>query len=329
VHGHPAVGISLPETTTVRLVDLAPGAAWDCGALADEDREVCAALVGRLRALMPEMEPLGPCRVLVESEVPRAVGFGSSAALCAALVRAARAHGGARGRDPMAGGPETAADTTAEWELAHGLEKFFHGTPSGVDTGLALREGTWAFRPRPPALPACERLDGVLPVLVIGAVQRDESCGALVADLSRRRKAGDESVIRSIDALGNLAGAARDALRPRTGDAAKAAVILAELAETAMGLLRGLGLSVPALDELLEAGKRAGALGGKLSGAGGGGAFYLVARNDGEAGVVARRLAEEAARRGLRMASPPRVLTGRERGFPRHPPAARPASPPS
>jgi mevalonate kinase len=309
VHGHPAVGISLPETTTVSLVDLAPGADWDCGAVVEGDRAICAALIEALRKLMPEIQGCGACRVTVESDVPRAAGFGSSAALCAALARAARAH-------VLAGrlggtGDQGPADSDAEWALAHDLEKLFHGTPSGVDTGLALRDGTWAFRPRPPGLPTCERLPGALPPLVVAAVQRDESCGALVADLSRRRNAGDERVIRSIDTLGNLAGAARDALRPGASDPA---VVLADLAERAMVVLRDLGLSVPAIDEMLDTGKQAGALGGKLSGAGGGGAFYLVARSARDARGIARRLTEEASRAGLRMASPPRVLTDRGRG---------------
>jgi mevalonate kinase len=297
----------------VRLVDLAPGAGWDCGGVAEADRTVCAALLDTLRKLLPEVEAPGACTVIIESTVPRAAGFGSSAALCAALARAARAHLGAGGHGGMGRRSEASADSSAEWALAHNLEKLFHGTPSGVDTGLALREGTWAFQPRPPGLPACERLPGALPALVVAAVQRDESCGALVADLSRRRDAGDERVVRSIDALGALAGAARDALRPGASDPT---VVLADLADRAMDVLRGLGLSVPAVEEMLEAGRQAGALGGKLSGAGGGGAFYLVARSTRDAQEIAHRLAEEASRRGLRMVSPPRVLTDRGRGSP-------------
>ncbi len=51
---------------------------------------------------------------------------------------------------------------------------------------------------------------------------------------------------------------------------------LGELAWQAQERLAELELSTPELDALLEQGRRAGALGGKLSGAGGGGAFYLI-----------------------------------------------------
>ena len=309
VHGHAAIGLSLPETTTVHLLDRPAGAGWDLGEVPEEDRGAIATLVGRLRELMPELDRVGPCGVRIESDVPRSAGFGSSAALCAALVRAARAHAAshpsADGSSPGAPGART--DSTEDWSLAHELESLFHGTPSGIDTGLSLMEGTWAFQPRPSGLPAFERLPCPLPVLVVAAVPREESCGALVADLSRRLKAGEEDTVQSIDSLGSLAGAARDALR---GQARDPAGLLAGLADQAMALLRALGLSVPGLDALLDAGKRAGALGGKLSGAGAGGAFFLVARDVRMAGEIALRVSEEASRRRIRMASPPRVLVG-------------------
>jgi mevalonate kinase len=192
-----------------------------------------------------------------------------------------------------------------EWRLAHRLEGIFHGTPSGVDTGLAVMEGTCAFQPHPPDLPAFERLPCPLPGLVVAAVPRDASCGALIADLGRRLGSGDRSAIRAIDSLGEIAAAARNALRRCGGDAAAP---LAGLADDAMGLLRGLGLSTPALDALLDAGRRAGALGGKLSGAGGGGAFFLVVRDAREAREVARCLQEEGGRRDIRFVSRPRFL---------------------
>jgi mevalonate kinase len=285
-------------------VSLVDQSGWDYGSMPKEDRDSIAAVVDRLRALMPEIETAGACSVRAESDIARAAGFGSSAALCTACARAAHAHVRQAGR-LTAGAAGSDADPLSEWRLAHQLERIFHGTPSGVDTGLSIREGTWAFQPRPPDLPAFEHLPCALPALVVAAVPRDESCAALVADLSRRLKAGDKDVIQSIDSLGSLAGAARDALRGRAADAA---LLLADLADRAMAILRGLGLSVPALDALLDAGKAAGALGGKLSGAGGGGAFYMVAPGVPEARHIARQILEEASRRGIRLASPPRVL---------------------
>jgi mevalonate kinase len=300
VYGHTAVGVSLPEMATVRLSGNAADA-WDLGTIAHEDRETMRALLGRLEALMPEAASRGRCRVQVESEVPRGVGFGSSAAICSALARAALAHAGASDADPR-----------REWSLAHDAERFFHGTPSGIDTGLSLMNGMFAFHPRPPLLPAYEPLFGRPLHLVLAAVPRVEACGALVARLGERMRAGDEPTRVAIKALGSLAEAAEAALsggEPDTGE------VIGGMADQAMELLRRLELSSPWLDRLLETGRRAGALGGKLSGAGGGGAFFLVTKEAESARDVAARLEAESARAGIPLAARVRVVsTGGLRG---------------
>jgi mevalonate kinase len=294
VYGHPAVGISLPEGTTVRMGHQAlPG--WDLGSIPDEDRGGVGAILARLEDTLPGLAARGRCTVQVESGVARMAGFGSSAALCGACARAALAHSG---EDP-------GDEVTRAWTLAHQAERLFHGTPSGVDTGLALLGGTCVLRPRPPGLPEYLRIPGRAFHLVVGALQRDAACAALVGGLAARVKAGDEAVRASIDALGGIAADASDALStggPRIEEA------LGALASRAMDQLRALGLSTPGLDRLLEAAGAAGALGGKLSGAGGGGAFFAVARDREAASFIVSRLTVEAAEAGILLASPLRVI---------------------
>jgi mevalonate kinase len=249
-----------------------------------------------MEELLPALAPQGRCRVQVESDVARGAGFGSSAALCSALARAALAHAGR-------GGPPS--DLDQEWGLAHDAERLFHGTPSGIDTGLSLMNGMFAFRPRPLRLPDCEPLFGQPLHLVVAAVPRDEACGALVASLGERVRSGEKVACESIQALGGLAAAAREAVR---GGAPDGAARIAELADRAMENLRRLSLSTPWLDRLLAAGRSEGALGGKLSGAGGGGAFFLVVRNAEIAGAVAARLMAEARQAGIPLVSKARIL---------------------
>jgi mevalonate kinase len=270
---------------------------WDLGAIAPEDRETVLRILTRLETLLPELSR-ARCRVAVGSEVPRGVGFGSSAALCAALARAALAHTGELFHAGAPGIP------LREWGLAHDAERLFHGTPSGIDTGLSILDGLFAFQPRPPALPEYQPLFSAPLHLVVAAVPRVEACGALVAMLGERMSAGHRETRDAIQDLGRAAGAAREAL---AASAAGGAQDIARLADQAMERLRGLGLSSPWLDRLLKAGKRAGALGGKLSGAGGGGAFFLVARDGESAHLVAASLEEEAARAGISLAAPVRV----------------------
>ena len=140
VYGHRAIGISLPETTTVHLTG--GTSSWDLAQVPLDDRETVLAILAQLEEHIPELASRGRCSVRIDSAVARGVGFGSSAALCGALARAALAHAGA-----------AAEQDDRAWSLAHDAERLFHGTPSGIDTGLALMNGMHAFLPRAPRLP--------------------------------------------------------------------------------------------------------------------------------------------------------------------------------
>jgi mevalonate kinase len=300
VYGYPAVGVSLREKTTVRLLRADGAGDWDVGDTPAEDRETVLRILTRLENLLPGLSSRPRSRVTVESDVPRGLGFGSSAALCAAFARAARAHAGEPSTSNEPGG------LLKEWELAHDAEKLFHGTPSGIDTGLSILDGLFAFLPRPPGLPEYRPLSGAPLNLVVAAVPRSASCGALVAMLGERMQAGHGETRAAVEDLGEMAAAAREAL---AGPAAGGAEEVGGLADQAMDRLRALGLSSPWMDRLLAAGRKAGALGGKLSGAGGGGAFFLVTADAARARQVASSVEEEAARGGITLAAPVRLLT--------------------
>jgi mevalonate kinase len=291
VHGHPAVGVSLPEMTIVSM-DGSPAQEWDLDSITAADRESMRAVLARMEDFIPGLAARRSA-IRIESRLARGAGFGSSAALCGAIARAALAHAGL--------GVEARPDEA--WRLAHSAENIFHGTSSGIDTGLALMGGTCVFLPHPPALPACERLEHPPIWLVVGAVPRDAACGELVGALSRRLSAGDVAVRTRIEALGGLAAAAAAVLRAGGGDAARR---IGHLADDAMGHLRDLALSTPALEKVLDTGRAAGALGGKLSGAGAGGAFYLVAEDEASARSLAAHVQKDCQSAGF--VSPVRVL---------------------
>jgi mevalonate kinase len=298
VYGHRAVGISLPETTTVLLAG--ETGSWDLARVPADDREMVLAILARLEELLPELAARGRCGVQIDSTVARGVGFGSSAALCGALARAALVHAGA-----------AAEQEDRAWRLAHDAERLFHGTPSGIDTGLALVNGMHAFLPRAPRLPAREPLFAAPVHLVVAAVPRAEGCGVLVGAIGERMRAGEPGTLTSIGMLGSCAEQAREVLR---GDGPDRDGLLGGCADRAMETLRRLGLSTPGLDRLLAAGCAEGALGGKLSGAGGGGAFFLVARDAGSAEGIAERVRSQARSGGIPLASKPRhIVAGGQR----------------
>ncbi len=253
VHGHPAVGMTLPWTLTVTHT---PAANWDLsawGVYADPVRR----LVERLGELADERDlPLPvPGRLDAVSDIVPAGGFGSSAALCAALVGLFFPRLGPDAKD----------------ELAWRAEFLFHGTPSGIDTALASRQGCWALDPGVPGLsPAQPR---ILPdprlALVVGSVAREADTKTLVASVSRRLEAGDAAARGVIERLGGLAREAASRIEGGT----EVGTLVSEAREG----LRSLDLETPALTAAIDAGlANPGAVAGKLSGAGGGGAFYVL-----------------------------------------------------
>lgn len=296
VYGRPAIGVQLPERTTVTLREARTGG-WHLDGIPAEDCPAARRLLGRLEKLLPDLARRGGSALSIESTIPRAVGLGSSAALCLATARAALAfvqenrpdHDGAR-----------------SWELAHALERLFHGTPSGIDTGLSLHEGLTAYSPRPPALPGWEQVFTVPFWIVAGAVPRARGSAALIRGLGERMSVGEKKVVEGLSELGRIAAQVKQELAGAAG-ADRAASIGAQ-ADAAMGILRGLGLSDPRLDALLEEGRRTGALGGKLSGAGGGGAFFLVVESEEAGRTTAAGLQDAARDRGIGFALEPRAL---------------------
>jgi mevalonate kinase len=280
VYGHPAVGLSLNTDLRVHLHPEEAGG-WKIEGVQEEDRQPIRRILTLLAELSGAQQNgrLGGGRLKLESRIPRGLGFGSSASLCVALATAVAALVGQK-------------DWRRIWEWAHRAEALFHGTPSGIDTGLALLGGLYSFKPHPPRLPEAEHLAGVALHLVVGAVPRKVSAGTLIGALREKVLGEDRRVVEILERLGTLAAEAREILRVRPiGEAAESAAReLGRQAGEAQELLDSLGLSTPELNKLLEEGRVRGAFGGKLSGAGGGGAFFMICTDSQAAAGVAAGL---------------------------------------
>ncbi len=337
VYGYPAVGTALPLYTTV-TVRLPAGSAapavfsgtWDqheidCAAIDEEDRPAVEAVLSRLfSALDAEKQPSGKrtgreraqtresgqppharhpqgggaaaqgreaagATLAISSSVPRGVGLGSSAALCAALAAAAI--------------PEAAA--LRRWRLANELEREFHGTPSGVDTGLATLGGAHAFQFGRAELPHQTPVTLPRGALLAGAMPREGSTRTLIAGLRARIETAGLKPKDALAGLGALSAEVAEALSAGAGAGSGSGgrtriTTISELgryADRAHEMLAGWGLSTVLLDRVLECGRVNGATGGKLSGAGGGGAFFLLfpdlATAEGALGAI-RALLHEA-----------------------------------
>jgi mevalonate kinase len=275
------VGLSLSTALQVTLLP-GPRDLWTVEGVAETERGRIVEVVQLIEALAVPETGNGPKggNLRLKSEIPRGLGFGSSASLCVALASALSARLG-----------ET--DILRVWEWAHRAEALFHGTPSGIDTGLALLGGLYSFQPRPPQLPEAERLTGIPLHLVVGAVPRADSAGALIGALREKVLAKDQGVEAILERLGSIAAGATELLRRGSEGAARE---LGALAREAHQILRALDLSTPQLEELLREGRARGALGGKLSGAGGGGAFFLICPDAGIALDTAAALKRRSGR---------------------------------
>ncbi|MEO6827409.1 MAG: mevalonate kinase, partial [Microbacteriaceae bacterium] len=231
----------------------------------DLSQRVAALVVRRLGVADSGM------RIEVFPELPRANGLGASAALAVAVIRA------------VADRFQLSIDDQEVSALAFECERIVHGTPSGVDNTVATFGRTVLFRKRDGlATPETSEIVTAHPIPVVIGLTGVRSLTAQTVGLVRsawqRHPQRYESIFDQIDEL-VLAGV--QALRD--GDIAQ----LGDLMNINQGMLAALQVSSPELESLVGIARRAGALGAKLTGGGGGGAMIAIAEPDGMAPITA------------------------------------------
>jgi mevalonate kinase len=159
------------------------------------------------------------------------------------------------------------ADADAIQTQATAWERIFHGNPSGVDAAVAARGGCVLFR----------RGESIEPVRVRGALQLcigntgvASSTKSMVDGVARLRERRRELVDKSFEAVATLVSNARLAIE--AGDR----VALGRLMDLNQMLLGGLFVSTPEVERMCALARGAGALGAKLTGAGGGGCVLAL-----------------------------------------------------
>jgi mevalonate kinase len=191
-------------------------------------------------------------QITLRSAIPIASGMGSGAALGAALVKAVAAHLG-RSLDP---------GTVSR--LVYESERFYHGTPSGIDNTVVSYEQAISFVRgreengvrRPPTI---EPLRIAAPfALVIGDTGVRAPTHIMVGALRQRWQQDRSRFDRLFNEIGQLVGMIRQDLA--SGDLQSLGAALSQN----HALLREIGVSAPELEGLIEAALAAGALGAKL-----------------------------------------------------------------
>jgi hydroxymethylglutaryl-CoA reductase len=255
VYGHPALAAGLPIGVHARVRPgrgRVLGVDWQLDVTMGDGSDVGTALERLAEVLGVDCRALD---VTLTTEIPARAGLGSSAAMAVAVARALAPWVGAS-NDPDA---ITAAVSAAE--------TVFHGTPSGVDAAAASHGGVGQFVKGQGWTPVAMRQPIKLCVGLSGRPRRTADLVESLALLSRRTPAAR----KLIDVLGEISAAGLDALALGDIDS------LGRLFDLAHGVLAGLRLSTIELERLVHGARAAGALGAKLTGAGGGGAVIALA----------------------------------------------------
>lgn len=263
VYGHPALAAGL--SAGIQAEAVAGNGRLRVPAWSLDARPGDGSPVGRALAAILARLQVGDLDFHLEAAIPSRAGLGSSAAMAVAIARAA----GAASAHPH---PETALRAAVD-----DAEAVFHGTPSGIDAAAAFGGNVGRFR----------RGDGWRPVPVLQGMQicvgltgRPRDTGAQVAAVGRLRERAPIAG-KMMELFSDLCDAGERALAIGDVDG------LGRLLDVAHGLLCGLRVSSPEIEVLVHGARAAGAIGAKLTGAGGGGAVIALAPGH-EHDVVAR-----------------------------------------
>jgi mevalonate kinase len=195
--------------------------------------------------------------ITINSAIPVGAGLGSSAAVVASVTAAVSA---------LLGLEFSKQDI---FRIAFEAEKVVHGTPSGVDPAIATFGGTLLFQVDTGFKPLEVKTD--IP-LVIGDTGVERSTKIQV-------EKARETMERFPQIADPLRKAAREiVLRAVTALQENDLEALGRLMNINHALLYSIGVSDESLEWLTNAARKAGALGAKLTGAGGGGCMVALAR---------------------------------------------------
>lgn len=206
-------------------------------------------------------EPVGSMTVEASADLPPGGGLGCSAALGVAVARAL---------DPTAT-PEAIAVRVDAWE------RVFHGNPSGIDAAVASLGGCVFFQRQAQAAdgnagePTIERVRVPVAVhLCVGNTGQSSSTKSMVEAVARMRQRRPAIVQRTFDAIHTLVKNARLAIE------ASDARAIGQLLDLNQMLLSSLFVSTPEIEQMCATARAAGAVGAKLTGAGGGGCVVAM-----------------------------------------------------
>jgi len=197
--------------------------------------------------------------VRINSDIPVSAGLGSSAAVATSTITA------------VSNLLKVELSRDQIFRMAYESERLVHGTPSGIDPAISTYGGALQFQRGKDFVPLNVQTN--VP-LVIGNTNLVRSTGELVAIVRHIREQYTTIIDPIITAGGKITVDAIEALR--RGDLQT----VGELMNINHALLCAVGVSHEALERLIYAARKGGALGAKLTGGGGGGCMIALTKEN-------------------------------------------------
>ncbi|HEX4348401.1 MAG TPA: hypothetical protein VHZ73_12570 [Vicinamibacterales bacterium] len=218
------------------------------------------------------------------ADIPAGTGLGSSGSFTTALVKALYAH-----RRRLLH-PSELAEIACDIEINKlgepvGMQDQYIAAYGGVTCFTFNNDGKVEAQPIGASMQSLFNLEDNLLLFFTGF---SRSAGAVLADQKTRSERGDQSVFANLHTVKELGFRSKQALEK--GDTALFGEIMHEQWEQKKR--RSGGMTNSHIDEWYELGRRSGAIGGKLVGAGGGGFLMFYAEDH-------RRLRAAMAKAGL------------------------------
>lgn len=275
VYGAPALGMPLSRPAVAELgpgtgqvsLRLAKGLEAEASPHAAQPTDLVARVLG------PRMQQLD---VRLTLYFPPMSGFGSSAAIVVAILRALEVLDG---KPPAA--PRRLLARTMD------AEAVAHARPSGVDPAICLWGAPIRFQREGERMKVKALKVASPATLVVGAAGAHGGTRQTVSRLGQLRDTDGGLIKSAMNTLGAASEAGEKGLAK--GDLAR----VGRAMDVAQGVLAGLGLVQEPVHRAVQVVRTAGALGAKMSGAGGaGGAFYALFEDKAGARRAVKALAE-------------------------------------
>lgn len=193
--------------------------------------------------------------IIIDSEIPPSAGMGSSAAVSVATIGAIlKLYRRELNKEKIS-------------KMAYKAEEIVHGKPSGIDNTISTYGGSIIFRKSEGFLKLISNFSDVKVILADSEISRNT--GNLVRKVLRLKNKYERIFDPLYYSAGHLAIEAAKAIENMDFKR------LGELMNINHGLLSAIGVSNRKLEELVYVARENGALGAKITGAGGGG--FIVA----------------------------------------------------